>query len=223
MMGSHVEDLRHGADVVSLDGRRLGTLHAIVLDPRDNRVTHIAVNAGPHFPEPGYGSPNLVSVDIDSIEDATDQQVKLRETERQFKAFPPYAHTHFIQVPPGERQKESALPRLWNTGLAIGASLGSLLSGIAVPGEHFRKAPYERHILNDAPVWRTEPSAHIGDVEHVLIDETSDDIEALVIKRGILFREEVIVPARYVTEITDGVIHVQMSDEEIARLEKFRR
>ena len=55
---------------------------------------------------------------------------------------------------------------------------------IAVPFETFRKAKFERHILNDAPVWRQEPHEKIGEVERVLVDEVDDEIEALVIRSG---------------------------------------
>jgi sporulation protein YlmC with PRC-barrel domain len=214
--------------VYSSDGREVGTLHAIVVDPRDNEVTHVAVNAGPHFPQTGFGDPKIVSVDFDRLKSATADRADLALTQAEFDALPPYEHRHFYEVPPEEEEapppeaaeEDKGLSRWWNTGIAIGASLATLGSGIAVPAEHFQKAGFERHILNDAPVWRTEPNTHIGDVESVIVNEETDEIEALVIRRGALFHEEVTLPMRYVTEIRDGVIHAQLTDAELEGLER---
>lgn len=225
MTEAHViENLRHGATVRTSDGEDVGRLHAIVVDPRDNRVTHVAVSRGPFFPDPGFGSPTIVSVDLPEVRDAGEDHVDLRLDKASFEKLPLYAHTHFIEIPGEERAPDEVKgrPALWETGRALLAALSSLSTGIAVPAEHFRKASYERHILNDAPVWRVEPNTHIGDVERVLIDEATGEIEALVVKRGVLFHEETVLPVRYVKEISDGVIHVQISDADLKNLDTFK-
>ena len=105
--------------------------------------------------------------------------------------------------------------QLWDTGAALAASFASLLTGIAVPAETVKKASFERENLNDAPVWRLEPHTHVGDVERVLVDEDTEEIKELVIRRGAFFGEDVVLPMEYVTEIQDGVVHVQLTDEEL--------
>lgn len=218
-----LDDLRHGTEVRSADGREVGKLHAVVVDPRDNEVTHIVVNAGPHFPEPGFGAPDLINVPIEEMADASEERVLLRCTREAFRRMPPYAERSFTAplVTGGEPVREGPAQLLWNVGVAVAASFSSLLTGIAVPGETFRKASFERHIVNDAPVWRAEPHTHIGDVDRVLVTEGTDEIEALVIRRGALFHEEVVLPIEYVTEILDGVVHVRITDEELRGLERF--
>ncbi len=201
------------------DDRKAGTLHAVVVDPGSNEVTHVAVNAGPHFPEPGFGAPEIVNVDIRHVRDATEDRVELGISEREFSAQPLYEYAHFFEVP--DEQQQSGISRLWNAGVAIASSLASLGTGIAVPAEHFRKARFERHILNDTPVWRVEPNTHIGDVESVIVNEETDEIDALVIRRGALFGHEMVLPIRFVTEIRDGLIHVRISDGELDSLGEF--
>jgi sporulation protein YlmC with PRC-barrel domain len=214
-----IDNLRHGAAVYSSDRKKVGTLHAIVVDPESTEVTHLAVNAGPHFPEPGFGAPEIVNVDIKHVRDATEDSVELGISAREFDEQPLYEYAHFFEVP--DEQPQTGISRLWNAGLAIASSLASLGTGIAVPAEHFRKARFERHILNDAPVWRIEPNTHIGDVERVIVNEDTDEIEALVIKRGILFHHDVVLPIRFVTEIRDGLVHAQIGDDELDSLEEF--
>lgn len=225
-----VDDLRPEAEVRTSDGKEAGKLHAVVLDPRENRVTHLAVNTGPFFPEPGFGDPKIVAVDIDKLKDATSEGVEVALTAAELEKLPLYGHTHFFEVPddvPAETPAEEAAPRtgvsrLWDAGVAIAASLAQLGTGIAIPAEHFQRASFERHILNDTPVWRVEPNVYLGDVERVLVDDETDVIVSLVIKRGEFFPDEVVLPIHYVTEIRDGLIHAQIPNEQLGALEKYK-
>jgi sporulation protein YlmC with PRC-barrel domain len=223
-----LENLRHGAHVESADGKDVGRLHSVVVDPRDNEVTHIIVNAGPHFPEPGFGAPELINVPIEQMEDAGEEKVVLRCSREEFRKLPSWVERDFTPAPSSEAgaaqekaERTDQVHRLWNTGVALAASFASLLTGIAVPAEKVRKASFERQILNDAPVWRLEPHTHIGDVERVLVDEETDEIKELVIRRGAFFGEDVVLPMAYVTEIQDGVVHVQLTDEELRGLQTY--
>ena len=229
MRGQHLLDnLRHGANVYSATEEKLGTLHAVVLDPADNEVTHIVVNAGPHFPEPGFGAPTLINVPIAQMEDAGEEHVYLKCSVAEFRRLPVYEEYSFTEAEaPAEASaapsagEAGPLQKLWDVGRALAYSLGTLGTGIAVPAEKFRKASFERHILNDAPVWRVEPHEHIGDVERVLIAEETGEIEALVVKRGGLFHHEVILPVSHIAEIGDGVIHARLSDDELKALQRY--
>jgi sporulation protein YlmC with PRC-barrel domain len=217
-----LDNLRPESDVRTSDGETVGRLHAVIVDPRENRVTHIAVNTGPFAPEPGFGDPKIVVVDIEQMSDATDDGVELAIRAGDFASLPPYGHTHFFDVPDGEGPPApSGMSRLWDAGVVIATSLSRLGTGLAIPAEHFQRATFERHILEDSPVWRIEPNNHIGDVERVLVDEATDQIAAIVIRRGVVFHEDVVLPISYVTEIRDGLIRVQISNDEIEALEPF--
>lgn len=217
-----IEDLKNGSDVFSVDGRKVGTLYAVIVDPRDNRVTHLAVDTGPHFPEPGFGSPTIVSVGIEQLRKADGKSVELAVAEEDFKKLPLYEHEHFYAVPESEEPPTETGPRrLWEVGLSVAAALAGVGTGLAVPAEHFAKAPFERHILDDAPVWREEPSQHIGDVERVLIDDETNRIVGLVIRRGALFGEEVVLPMENVAEVRDGAIIARLTDAEAEALAPY--
>lgn len=217
-----LDNLHHGAHVESKEGKDLGRLHSVVIDPRDNEVTHIVVNAGPHFPEPGFGAPELINVPIDQMHDAGEDKVVLRATRDEFRKMAQYVERDFTPArAAGKAEHTDPAHFLWNTGVALAASLSRILNGIALPAETVRKASFEREILNEAPVWRLEPHTHIGDVERVLVDEDTDEIRELVIRRGAVFHEDVVLPIGYVTEILDGVVHVQLTDAELRGLQAY--
>lgn len=213
------DDLRHGVPVLSTDGYELGKLHAVLLDERDERLTRIVVNAGPHFPSPGFGAPSLIAVPEEEIADAGEDAVLLKCTAARFDELPPYAEYRFAsdQRP---RRVEPGRGSIVDTAAAIASSLSSIV-GLAVPVESFRRAKFERGLFNDAPVWREDPHEKIGEVERVLVDEADEEIEALVVRRGEVLGEDVILPIDYVTEVFGGIVRVQISDEELDQLESF--
>ena len=228
-MVSHgiIDNLRHDANVISSDGAEVGKLHAVVVDPRNDEVTHIVVNAGPHFPSPGFGAPKLVSVPIDQMVGAEEDDVVLACSSGDFEAMTSYVERDFL--PPPEDESAEAAPdqgfrpirMVWDAATALAASFGQQLVGIPVPRETFQVAQFERQIVYDSPVWRVKPHEQIGDVERVLVDHDTDEIEALVIRRGHLFSDDVVLPIDYVTEILDGMIRVELSDDQVASLQKF--
>ncbi len=221
-----LDNLRHDSPVFSSDSEEVGKLHSVVIDPRDDEVTHIVVNAGPFFPAPGFGAPTLISVSIDDMADAQEEGVILKITKQKFEGYEEYVERDFLPHPEqaaadGEAPHRGLARIVWDTGAALAASIGNQLVGIPVPRETFQKAKFERNILNDTPVWRQEPHEELGEVDRLLVDEINDDVEALVIRRGHVFGEDKILPIEYVTEVLDGVVRVQLSDEEIAGLESF--
>lgn len=223
-----IDDLRHDAKVLSTDGADVGRLHAVVLDPSDGEVTHVVVNAGPHFPSPGFGAPKLVSVPIDQMEGAEEEDVVLTCTEAEFDAMQSYVERDFLPPPQQEEPPEAEEERgfrplrtVWDAATALAASFGNQLVGIPVPRETFQVARFERQIVYDCPVWRIAPHEQLGEVERVLVGHDSDEIEALVIRRGHALDQDMILPIDKVTEILDGIIRADLSDEQLAALQPF--
>jgi sporulation protein YlmC with PRC-barrel domain len=201
-----LDNIRHGARVISTDRKEVGEVYAVVLDPRDDEVSAIVVNAGPHFPAPGFGAPELICVPIHQVADAQENRVILTCTKKKFKELPSYVERSSVLTPgelrPAGHERREDLA--WDAGAAIIAGLRPGAWGIAVPFETFRKAKFERHILNDAPVWRQEPHEKIGEVERILVNEVEGEIEALVIRKGFFFEDDVILPIAFVTELWTG-------------------
>ncbi|MEO6197117.1 MAG: PRC-barrel domain-containing protein [Dehalococcoidia bacterium] len=214
-----LDNLRHGAPVISTDGDEVGKLHTILLDGRDEHVTRIVVNAGPHFPAPGFGAPDLIAVPIEEMVDAHEGQVVLKCTREKFRQLPPFSEWQSGQAPAPQASGQ-AHRSITDIAIAVANSFASI-GGLAVPMESFRRAQFERHLFNDAPVWRDEPHEKIGEVEHVLVDELDEEIEALVVRRGEILGENVILPVHYVVEVFGGIVRVHITDDEIEALEPY--
>jgi hypothetical protein len=174
-------------------------VHDVVVDANNDALTRIVVNAGPHFPAPGFGAPKLVSVSPEEVEQLQYDKILLRCSAAVFEHFPIYADWAF-------------------TGVHGGAPPGG---GFAIPWKLPHREKSEREIESGTGVWRVKPHLHIGDVDRVLVDEDLGHVKAVVIRKGHIFGHNVVLPIDYVVDIDDTLIHVQMTDAQIEALERF--
>ena len=212
-----LDNLRHGAEVLSTDGHEVGKLHTVLLDGRDETITRVVVNAGPHFPAPGFGTPELIAVPVEEVADAQENKLILKVTREKFRDMPQFAD-YSLQPPPKPSDVEGM--GLFDVAVALGQAFASI-GGIPIHRETFRRAEFERHLFNDAPVWRNDPHEQIGEVEHVLVDEQDEEIEAIVVRRGEVLGDKVILPIDYVSEVFGGIVRVDITDEQIEALEEY--
>ena len=75
-------------------------------------------------------------------------------------------------------------------------------------------------IVEDTAVWREEPHEKLGEVDRVLLDDQGR-ITALVMKRGFLLKHDVVLPSRYIVELLDDVVRVDISDAEVDQLKRY--
>jgi sporulation protein YlmC with PRC-barrel domain len=217
-----LDNLRPGAEVVSANGKDVGKLHAVVVDPRDDDITHIAVNAGPFFPAIGFGAPRLVSVPIEEMADAREAKVLLKITKRKFEELPDYAEWSFAPPKTEWSPPDGLSPDLAVANVRLIQIAQTLGGGLASPWEIRHRRKFEREIPHGSHVWRVEPETHIGEVDRILSDEVTEHVRALVVKRGHFFGHDVVLPIEYVTDIDDIIVHVQLTDEELDALEEFQ-
>ena len=215
-------DFRTDADVYSSDGHKLGNLKGVVLRRADLTVTAVIVDigflrSGRHLWEGGLGLDYDRVVPVGAVESAGEDKLTLRQTAAEFKDAPQYTTDDFEPV-------EDVSPHEFD--LSDFVSRSEMLSGqIAGTGafwlyERQNRSPAEVDIQEKTPVWRVEPHEKLGEVDRVLTDATGR-ATALVIRRGFLLKRDVVLATRFITEILDFAIHVDISDVEIDQLPEF--
>lgn len=216
-----LEDLRIGAAVISSDGHKLGTLSKFVVRNDERRLTHVVVDTGIlRSGEPlwkgGWGLSHDRVVPLLAVDSATSDRVSLTMSAEDFR-------DHSVDY---EEEYFEAMPD-FEPGSADLGDIARFASSI--PGEPGpwimldRRAlsPGELEIPKDAPVWRLNPHEKIGEVERVLLSD-GGAIEGLVIKRGLIFSREVVLPVHAIVEIVAGIVRVDLDDEAVRGLPEFR-
>jgi uncharacterized protein YrrD len=217
-----LEDLRIGADVVSRDGHKLGTLSKFVLVGNTLRLTHVVVDTGIfRSGEPlwkgGWGMSHDRLVPLAAVDSATSDRIALTMTGDEFKEHSvDYEQEFFDQMPDLEPGRAD---------LGDVARIASSIPGEPGPWimlETRALAPGEVDIPKDAPVWRLKPHQKIGEVERLVFDEDTSKAISLVVQRGFLFTRDVVLPVEHVVEVVAGIVRVDLDDAALQALKEFK-
>ena len=217
-----LEDLRIGADIVSGEGHKLGTLSKFVVRQDGYRLTHVVVDTGIlRSGEPlwkgGWGLSHDRVVPIAAVSVATSDRVTLTMSADEFRDHSvDYEEEYFEAMPDIEPGK----PDLGDLARIASSFPGE--PGPWVMLEQRELAPGEVEIPKDAPVWRLNPHQKIGEVERVIIDDATRDVVGIVIKRGMIFAKEVVLPVSAVVEVVAGIVRADIGDDDLKGLPEFR-
>ena len=226
-----LEDLHIGTTITSSDGRQIGTLERIVVEMAAERVSHIVVDpglleSGNLLSPGGWEKPRARLIPVSDIVKVTKDSVELSIDQAAFTEAPLFEREFFVDADPqtGEVQAPAEKPRF---------RLGELLHYIstaaglgAAPYEptteiQFQESAGSAEIAAGTPVWRPTPHQEIGVVERVLIDPETQRISAFVLRRKGFGNRLVQLPIESVANVQDGVVHVTISDSDLAKLAPF--
>ena len=191
-----MRELRVGEDVLAPDGRRLGTLERLVIDPTANRVTHIVVDGR--------------VLGLGRVRDAGADGL-VAELDRDGLSRLPEVHSEILGTP----------DEVWSPPPGYG--LQNFLSiAEAVVGQGPYVPPVQadldlstvHEITPSSPVWSGRE--RLGEVAEVQTDDSGALID-FVLDRGFLQRR-VRVPAGRVVEVIGNNVHVDLTDEELEDL-----
>lgn len=217
-------DLHEGADVISRDGHRIGKLTRVVINERSLKVTHMAIDPGLlHSGEAlwkgGWGLPHARVVPIGVLVDEDSAEIHISMTAEEFGQLS-VKYDQVIWKPMPDLQPD----RLESSDIP---PIISSLPGGTGPVDFFdvlAKEPLEVDIADGSAVWRLKPHEKIGEVDHVIFDERTKKVTALVIRRGFVFHHDVILPAEFILEIVEileGVVRVDMTDDQLSKLAEY--
>jgi uncharacterized protein YrrD len=215
-------ELKAGVEVYSSDGEKLGNLHRAVLRRSDLTVTHVVVDigflrSGRRLWEGGLGLDYDRIVPVAEVAAATDHRLVLSMTAEVFKDAPEYTEESFdgqMDLSPNEFD----IPDMVNRAQLLADGIAS------VPGvwlfERLNKPLDSVDIVEGTPVWRREPHNKLGEVKRLVL-AADGTLQAFVIERGLLLHRDVILPVRYIAELLDDLIRVDISDSELDQLREY--
>lgn len=218
-----LDQLHIGVEVYGDDGKKLGTLKRIVVARDDLRVTQLVVDpglleSGNLFSPGGWEKPRERVLPVSLVTSASNERVSLSCDEAAFRQLPLFERESFGDVPAAEGRF-----RLGDlvSYVASAAGVGAAPYEPADEQITFNEAAGAAEIAEDTPVWRRVPHEEIGAVVRALLDESTGRLRALIVRRRGLARHTVILPMTAVTDLTDGVVHVALTDEELDALAPY--
>jgi osmotically-inducible protein OsmY len=200
-----------GAQVRCTD-RQCGQLGKVALDPYTQWVTQLIVQGN-------TPSERDFVVPISAVERATDGDIYLAASSHELDRFvefrqgnyaPPPAHWTLGKYTPEQvvlstGPAEMVYPRIHPNPVVSVSRYAIQKDASSEPIAFGRGTPV------------TNPEGHLGRIDHVLVDETTNQICHLVVDRG-FYSQSVIVPVSMVEQVDEGGILVQASEKELREL-----
>lgn len=226
-----LEDLHIGATARGRDGRHLGKLSRVVIEPASEQVTFVViepglVESGNLLKPGGWEEPRERVAPVALVAEASEDEIRLSCDEAEFQQLPLFERKQYTDVDVTAATGEQAQ---WQSRFQLGELVNYISAGWGLgaapyvpPAEiTLNETPTSVAIAEGSPVWRVNPHEEIGTVERVLVDAANERVNALVVRRAGLLRHRVVLPIEQVSGVDTGVVHVTLSHAEIEALEPY--
>jgi uncharacterized protein YrrD len=214
---------REDADVFTAEGEKVGEVERVVLDPTTDEATHVVVRKGMLFKEDKV-------VPVDLIATTTAERVELREDAGDLDKLPPFQEEYYVLVDEDELARADTqslfpAPVYWYPPIYAGR--------VGAPPAHYAylRQPYtkevERHIpegtiaLKEGAQVISADDEHVGDVAEVLTGPEADEVSHLVIEKGLLLKEQKLIPYHWVSQVGEEAVFLAVGSSYIEGLPDY--
>ncbi len=207
---------KHGAEVVTAQGHRVGSVDRVVMDPNTKEVSAIVVRKGVLFVDDKL-------VPVSRITSATVNHVTIDVAD--FDQLPNFIETEYIGigVPQEEVLEEAVMaePLYWYP--PIGSAMWGYPPMTGYPPElpvaGHKQIPEGLIALHEGARVMSSDGRHVGDIERVITEEADNRVTHFVLTKGLLFPEKKLLPMAWVKAVDDEQVQLNV---ETAILEQVR-
>jgi uncharacterized protein YrrD len=199
-------DFNLGGHIQCKEGE-CGKLAGLVVEPEARQVTHFII-------ERGFLGSQAHVLPIALVQSALDDEIYLSISSYEFDQYPRYRVTEYERPATGVGQP----------GGETATSYG--LYGTSAPTVPTVKEKIREGILHNQQVIERDMSVNnidgkIGKVVRVVVDRENQEITHVVVQRGLIFHEQLVIPVSMVESIYEDGIVVTGTDEALEKLPRY--
>ncbi len=205
-------EYKKGADVISKDGEKIGTLERVVINPKTKEVAYLVVKSGFLLTEDKL-------IPMDQVGTVTENQIHVMATKEKLDELPRFEEEHYV---PLDKEGEGIDLYYWYPPVGWGAS------GYYPPfPQPLYKRKTEQNIpenmvaLKEGAKVIASDGEHIGNIERILTDAKNEAVTHLVVSSGLLQKERKLVPTYWLTDVSEDEVHLSVDSHDFDRLPDF--
>ena len=208
-----------GVDVYSSDNEKIGTLHRVVMDPKTKEVTHIVVKEGLLFTEDKV-------VPMDLVGSVTDDRISLQGSKEHLDELPVFEETHYVRPDSTTEGAVDPDTLYWNPP-ADWSAAGFGRYPVAFFPQSLYVQKTEKNIpegmiaLAQGAKVVAEDGEHVGNIETLITDPKDDRVTHVVVSSGLLLKERKIIPAYWLSSVSDDEVHLSVESRLLERLPEY--
>lgn len=213
---------QRNATVMVTNGQKVGSLHRIVVNPRNNALTNIVVRTGTLL------SQEEKVIPIDLVAEADADQIVLHDRPGILQSLPPFEEERIVEEngaldqPPALDDMPLVMFGRPNVGMP---SVGTpLITESAGQNEQFvthieQNIPVGTVAIKEGAKVVTAEGKHAGNVESVLADSSMARITHLLVSNGLLTKEKKLLPIHWVTVLGEDEIRLGVKKSSVDELD----
>jgi uncharacterized protein YrrD len=189
-------EFREGVAVYTPDGKHLGKVDHVVIDPSSRRVTHIVMRRGHLLAEDKV-------IAVEQLAAATEERIVL---DAEPEKLTPFEESHYVPLDEGTR-------RQWGINQGVPLLRGSWMVSGRIPYADVMAERVERNIpkedvaVEEGATVADANGEHVGRVRELVTDRKSGRISYLVIEAGHLWgKHPKAIPIDWVATFGEGEI-----------------
>lgn len=202
--------IKRNAKVVTADGRDVGHVERVVIDPGTRDLSHLIVSRGWLFKEDRVVPFNLVA-------HTTEDEIRLSVNQATLEPLPQFQETAYVPAEDGDTGYATPY-------FAYPLGLSGAPTALPVPHPDVVSAGTRANIP-DASVALKEGAGiisadgeHVGDIEQVILDGTTGRATHFVVVSGLFTKEHRLIPHVWVKDVTENEVRLYVNADVIRRL-----
>ncbi|MDE3088955.1 MAG: PRC-barrel domain-containing protein [Chloroflexota bacterium] len=209
-----------GASVSTVDGKEVGRIDRVVIDPKTKKVADIVIRKGFLFTEDKVVPAALIAA-------GQKGRIILQLETDQLERLPNFRETHYIMLDEeelGRADKRSPLgfaPAMY-WYLPYGEPALTPLAQLPYVAETETNIPEGTVALKEGAKVITRDGKHIGNVEQVLTSPRADRATHFLISKGLLLKEKKMVPVEWIEKFGEDKVRLAVGSRIIQQLPEYQ-
>ena len=211
-------ELDQGMSVYTADGRKVGTIDRVVIDPRTEKISHIVVRKGLLFVEDKV-------VPVDLLNEASADGVVLRPNVGNLDELPAFEETHYLPLYELDNRPADPSALLYYyppVGIASGNMGGFFTPEPPYIVETERNVPQGYLVLKEGSRVISRDDKHVGNVERIFANSRDARVTHLLISQGLLLKERKLIPVYWVDHVYGDEVHLTVNSQLLDRLPAYK-
>jgi uncharacterized protein YrrD len=210
---------KQNASVSTAEGREIGHIDRVVIDPITKKVTHVVVRKGLLFADERV-------VPIGLVAEATEDCITLREDAGDLHDLPKFEESHYVRLPEEEGGRSSPASGMYVNSPYTSSPIGGSYPDLGQSGPQYvprveQNIPEGTVALREGARVIADDGQMVGHVEEVLADADSEEATHFLISKGLLTKERKLIPTLWVREIEENEIYLIAPADVLEKLHSY--
>jgi uncharacterized protein YrrD len=207
-------DIQLDAPVVSRDGADLGKIEKVIFDPQSGQTKSIVVRKGMILARD-------VAIPTEHIRVAAPTRVELDMSKQEIEALPDFVEADYSWPP-----QNWVAPYAWPAGAVLWPMAYPATTPVSGPADEELERARQRDVQNAIIGHGAEVVAidgeKVGSVENMMVDPATHKPSRVILRRGVLFKEDVELPGDWVSSVDDEKVVLNVDKVTVEQLAKHQ-